>query len=451
MNSRVPLVAKLVVAFVVTLLVGSCGGDGPASPSNASPPNPSNPPAVSTPSPVGSPTVQVLPVNYDFGKITLGNASAPLQVTIRNTGTASLSLSGITLNAPSGPPYGLAVGSGTKPCGSATPKLAPSEECTVEVLFQPSSPGTFNATLQVTSNDPKAPTVAVAIVGNSEPIQSLSIRIGQLDTACPSPRVTAYVSVTDQGGFPVLQLTRDNFAVMQTNSSLPIISSTLVESVNAPIAIAALMDHSSSLTGQPVALADMKTGLSSLIAGLGSGDIAEIITFDDRVVVVQPFTADKTQLQAAITAPFEPRSGTSLYDAAFQAVNDAATRSNYRRAVIITTDGVDTRSSRGLGEVVANAVAKKVPVFTIGIGSSIDRNVLGQMATGTGGQSYEANTSQNLATIYRQLSLLLYRNQYVITFDQLPKGAPNVVSDMSIRASLGASSDVATKTITSCN
>lgn len=452
MKSNVPLIAKLMLASVITALVGGCGsGGGPDNSSTASSPSPPSSSAGPIPSPTGSPTIQVLPVNYDFGKVTLGNAPAPLQVTISNTGTATLSLSSITLNAPSGPPYALAVGGGTKPCGSATPRLAPSEACTVQVVFQPSSPGTFNATLEVTSNDLKAPTVGLPIVGNSEPIQRLSVRIGQLDTACPSPRVTAYVSVTDQGGFPVLQLTRDNFAVMQTNTSLPTISSAFVETVNAPIAIAALMDHSSSLTAQPVALADMKTGLSSLIAGLRSGDIAEIVSFDDRVVVVQPFTGDKTQLQVAITAPFELRSGTSLYDAVFQAVDDTATRSNYRRAVIVTTDGVDTRSKRGLDEVIANAVSKKVPVFTIGIGSSIDRDVIGKMATETGGQFYEANTSQNLATIYRQMSLLLYLNQYVITFDQLSKGAPNIASDLSVRASLGANSDVASKSISSCN
>ena len=45
------------------------------------------------------------------------------------------------------------------------------------------------------------------------------------------------------------------------------------------------------------------------------------------------------------------------------------------------------------------------------------------MATTTGGQYFEANTSQNLATIYQQLSSILFKNQYVLKFDQLAKGA----------------------------
>jgi Ca-activated chloride channel family protein len=184
---------------------------------------------------------------------------------------------------------------------------------------------------------------------------------------------------------------------------------------------------------------------------LRPGDIAEIVTFDDRVVVVQPFTSDTSLLLAAIIAPFEVRSGTSLYDSVYQAADDIAIKTSFRRAIVVTTDGVDTRSRRGLSEAIANALNKKVPVFAIGIGSAIDRNVLMQLAAETGGQFYEANTSQNLASVYQQLSSLLYVNQYVMKFDQLSRGSANVVSDVSIRVTLDSASDVSTKSVVSCN
>jgi hypothetical protein len=85
------------------------------------------------------------------------------------------------------------------------------------------------------------------------------------------------------------------------------------------------------------------------------------------------------------------------------------------------------------------------------IGSAIDRNVLMQLAAETGGQFYEANTSQNLASVYQQLSSLLYVNQYVMKFDQLSRGSANVVSDVSIRVTLDSASDVSTKSVVSCN
>ncbi len=64
---------------------------------------------------------------------------------------------------------------------------------------------------------------------------------------------------------------------------------------------------------------------------------------------------------------------------------------------------------------ISNAQTAKVPLFTVGIGSSINTTVLNRMAAETGGQYYEASTSQNLATIYDQLSSLLFQKQYVIT------------------------------------
>jgi hypothetical protein len=437
---------KVLPAFFVaaSVLVAGCS-PGPAGSSSGSS---SAPPA---PAPVPRGAVQILPTSYNFGTVTADNASAPLQVTISNTGTGPLAVSDITLNSPTGPPYALAVGGGVKPCGSAAPTIAASDSCTVQVLFQPTTAGTFDSSLQITSNATNTPSVSVPISGTQEAIQSFSVRINQLDTACPSDTATAYVSVTDQGGFPVLGLTAANFSIEQSTTPLPVLSANYVESVNAPVAISAVMDYSESLTSQRVAFDDMKASFSSLFADLRAGDIGEIVRFDHIVEVTQPFTTDKTLLLAAITAPFVHGAGTRLYDAVFQAVDDTAPMTGYRRAVIAATDGLDTISTHTLAQTITNAVNKKVAVFTIGLGSSINRTALQQMADQTGGQYYEANTSQNLATIYMQLSTLLYAKQYVITFNQLPKGASNVVSDVIIRASLGGVTGSGTKLIASCN
>jgi Ca-activated chloride channel family protein len=429
-----------------SVLMAGCSPGGSSSGSNPAVPPPANP----APAPP-VPTIQVLPASYNFGKVTADNLSAPLQVTISNKGTGALAVSGVTLNSPSGSPYTLAVGGGSKPCGSSATTIAASDSCTVEVLFQPPTPGTFDSSLQITSNATNTPSVSVPISGTREQIQSISVRINQLDTACPSNTVTAYVSVIDQGGFPVLQLVAANFSIEQTAIALPVLSANYVESVNAPIAISGAMDYSGSITDQPVAFEDMKAGFSSLFANLRTGDTGEIIKFDEVVEIAQPYTTDKTLLQAAIAAPFDMGRNTRLYDAVFQAVDDTAIKTGYRRAVIVTTDGRDNASTHSLTESITNAVNKKVAVFAIGLGSSIARTALQQMADQSGGQYYEAGTSQNLATIYMQLSSLLYAKQYVITFNQLPKGASDVVSDVIIRATAGAVTGSGTKSIASCN
>ncbi len=285
----------------------------------------------------------------------------------------------------------------------------------------------------------------------------MSVRINQLETACPTNEATAYVSVTDQGGYPVPGLQLSNFSVTEENVGLFIKSFSSVDAVYKPIAIAAVMDYSGSLTDQSVAIADMKKGFSRLFSSVRASDIGEIVKFGSEFEVVQPFTSDKAALLAAISAPFDKGRNTRLYDAVFQAVDDTAMNANYRRAVIVATDGEDAGptagvpySNRSLVEVINNAVNKKVPIFTIGLGASINRAVLEQMATTTGGLFYEANTSQNLANIYQQLSSILYEKQYTLTFDQQARGVGSR-SNLAVGANFGGLTGNAVTTITSCN
>jgi hypothetical protein len=355
---------------------------------------------------------------------------------------------------------------GSKPCSSVSPTVAAGDSCTVQVMFQPpATAGTFTATLQISSNDPTSPSFGLPIAGASEAVSALTVKINQIDAfACSSSNrlTTAYVSVTDQGGYPVLGLQSGAFSVAQGqgqfNTPLSIISATFIgSSVYKNVAISAALDHSKSLRDQPVAFADMKAGFSNLFGSLKSGDIGEVVKFATEYQVVQQFTADRTLLQAAIAAPFDKGDGTRLYDTVYQAVEDAANQSSYRRAVIVATDGVqDLPASapppvQNINTVIANAKSKNVPIFTIGIGAGINAADLGRMAADTGGLYYQANTSQNLATIYQQLGSLLYENQYVLTFNRTILGVPEVQSPITISAArAGSLSGSASSSVVVC-
>ena len=397
--------------------------------------------------------MQVLPGTYDFGKVTSNNVPAPLEVTVRNIGNAPLQVSSVSLGAAAAPGFSLALNGGSKACGSGSPTIAAGDLCTVEVAFEPGSTGTFAATLQVASNDRNSP-VAVPLAGTSEPVSGLTVRINQLQTSCPATEVTAYVSVTDQGGYPVTGLLLPNFTVMQEGTTIALLPPlSYAELTYKPIATAAALDFSSSLTGQTVAFSDMKNAFTDYFGAMRADDIGEVVKFGSEVEVTQPFisASEKARLLAAISAPFDKGSATRMYDAAYQSVEDTGGKSNYRRAVIVATDGADNASARSLADVTTNAVNRGVPIFTIGIGSSINRTTLEQVAAGTGGLYYEANTSQNLATIYRQISSILYEKQYILRFDQLAKGTPGVPSSVAVGVSFGALTGTATAALASCN
>ncbi len=216
-------------------------------------------------------------------------------------------------------------------------------------------------------------------------------------------------------------LTGADFTVTEGVTGRPISTANYVETVYEKIAIAAAMDYSGSIPSE--SLLEIQSGLISLFDNLRATDMGEVIKFGTGVEVTQPFTSDKIALSTAVLAPFTNNNDTNLYDAAFKAVDDTSAMTDYRRAVIVLSDGYDYFSTHSLNDVINNAIAKKVPIFTVGINNS-NRAVLEQMADDTGGQFFESKTTQNLATIYQQLSSILYEKQYILTFDQLPLGVP---------------------------
>jgi uncharacterized protein YegL len=194
----------------------------------------------------------------------------------------------------------------------------------------------------------------------------------------------------------------------------------------------------------------MKDAFSNYFGAKRAEDIGQVVKFGSEVEVTQSFTSDGARLLAAIAAPFDKGSSTKMYDAVFRAVDDTGPQSNFRKAVVVATDGTDNASTRTLADVTNNALSRNVPVFAIGIGASINRTALEQMAAGTGGVYYEANTSQNLATIYRQISSILYEKQYILKFDQLSKGA-GAPSSVTVGVTSGALGGSASSPVVSCN
>lgn len=102
--------------------------------------------------------ITVNPLSMNFGNVAVGG-SDPQPFTITNNGALPLEVSSLALSDTTN--YSLD-GSG---CGSGPFTLAPGENCDFTVSFAPGSEGTFDATLDVVSNDPENPTVPVALTG----------------------------------------------------------------------------------------------------------------------------------------------------------------------------------------------------------------------------------------------------------------------------------------------
>jgi VWFA-related protein len=425
----------LLISLLFSITLFGCGGGGGGGSSQSGGTSP-------------SPSIQVTPSTYNYGTVTPGNSPAPLYVEIKNNGAASLNISNISLLDTTN--FALNLNGGSNPCGSATSKLNAGDRCTVEVIFQPQSTAPFSTNLKINSNDTTASTLNLPLSGSQEDISALNVRINQVEIACPSGVVTTYVSVTDQGGYPVSVLTKDDFSIAETGgyAGLPA-SSPFVEN-NATISADVVMDYSYTVTKFPDKVSDMQEGAVSFINQLGAGDEAEIIRFSDIIEVVQSFTSDKNLLISAINSPWATRYDTALYDAGKIALENTALRSNDRKAVVLISDGWDNRSSYTLTYLINHALAQNVPFFTVGLGDTVNVVDLEKLADDTGGQYYAAPTSDNLQTVYQQLADVLFSHQYILTYNSgLSDGT---TADLTVGATLPLTTITGSKTksITKC-
>jgi len=104
-----------------------------------------------------SPTIAVSPSSLDFGEVLI-DSTASQSVSVRNSGRADLTITGISLSFQS-------AFSHTSNCPGT---LIPGATCSIDVAFSPAAANTYSATLTITSNDPATPTASVSLSGTGK-------------------------------------------------------------------------------------------------------------------------------------------------------------------------------------------------------------------------------------------------------------------------------------------
>jgi VWFA-related protein len=231
--------------------------------------------------------------------------------------------------------------------------------------------------------------------------------------------VNVYFSILDSTGSPIKGLTTDESAVLEDAKSMKIDS---VSTANEPMTLIMVLDTSGSMAGTGIQAA--KDAANSFLLGMGNEDEVSILSFNNNVNQVIDFTKDRQkagQQLASINAV--ANSGTCLYNAAYEAVKNAAALPSGRRAVILLTDGVDETnsgtvcSSYTIDDVINLATQgnSAIPVYTIGLGKKIDQQSLQRVADLTGGRFQFTPDSNQLGTMFNNLSDQL-KAQYVLKY-----------------------------------
>jgi Ca-activated chloride channel homolog len=225
------------------------------------------------------------------------------------------------------------------------------------------------------------------------------------------PQVQLVVSAADANGIPLPDLTAAQFVLTEDNQPVDILSATEVTG-GTPLYVALVLDVSGSMTGAP--LQATTRAAQDLVNKLTAVDQAALLTFGTDVVLAAPLSTDHAAI-SNILQSLRAGGNTLLYDAAHQGVTLLEKTPPGRRAVVLFTDGEDTRSRLTLDDAVAQAQRFAVPLYIVGYGPRIKPAVLTRLAQRTGGAFFQAPRVEDIPTAFAQVTDAL-RRAYEITY-----------------------------------
>ena len=149
--------------------------------------------------------------------------------------------------------------------------------------------------------------------------------------------VTIPVSVMDRDGRYIPNLRKEDFRIWEDDIEQDV---AFFASVDKPFSVVLMLDTSPSTQFR---LEEIQEAAITFVNQLRPDDKVMVVSFNEDVKVLSEFTTDRSRLQRAIDRA-STNSGTSLYDAVDNVINQYLSRTSGRKAIVLFTDGVDTTS-----------------------------------------------------------------------------------------------------------
>ncbi len=227
------------------------------------------------------------------------------------------------------------------------------------------------------------------------------------------------VSVTDGRGRYVTDLSDKNFAVFEDGIRQEL---SLYTHENLPISLALLLDTSASMDEK---LSVAQQAGVRFVKTLRAQDLAQVTQFNERISVLQEYTADQELLESALrrTSASGP---TALHNALYVTLRELSKQKKAgelrRRAIVLLSDGEDTASLVSDDQVIDLARKTEIAIYAISLRPSrpSDRDrlefsqavhLLATLCRDTGGQLFMPSSISELDTVYDQIAEEL-RTQY---------------------------------------
>jgi Ca-activated chloride channel family protein len=260
-------------------------------------------------------------------------------------------------------------------------------------------------------------TVIVAMLGAQEPSPAPAAPApAQAQPQRPAFRagvdiVSLNVTVTDSTSRYVADLEQTEFSVYEDGIRQDV---SFYSRRQQPVALSLLLDSSASMEDK---LPMLQAAATNFVKRLRASDIGQIIDFDSRVEIRQPFTGNHSELIAAI-AQMGAGGSTSLHNAIYIALKElrkirAVSEEEIRRqALVVFSDGEDTSSLVSFEEVLDLAKRSETSIYSIALrgvdtqtkGFKEAEYVMRTLAYETGGRSFFPARIEDLAGVYTQIA-----------------------------------------------
>ena len=145
------------------------------------------------------------------------------------------------------------------------------------------------------------------------------------------------VTVLDRSGKFIPYLTKCDFHIYEDGVMQEVTEFSAVET---PFHVVLLLDTSNSTAFK---IEEIQSAALTFVNQLGTDDKVMVVSFDDQIHIECEFTSDRSTLRRAIYQ-IRTRGNTKLYDAVDFAVAERLNQIQGRKAIVLFTDGIDTKS-----------------------------------------------------------------------------------------------------------
>jgi Ca-activated chloride channel homolog len=247
----------------------------------------------------------------------------------------------------------------------------------------------------------------------------------------------ATVTVTNQAGSHITDLTKDDFQLYEDGQQRPI--EFFRKDLNAPVSLGIIVDTSGSMEPK---IPQARAAIAEFIGDLNPRDDVFLFAFSERPFLLQGFTTNHAAVMSRL-ALLHAYGRTALYDVILDGLIMVSRGRYDKKALLVVTDGMDTASSSSLDQVVAQARRQGVLVYSIGIGDpnvAMPSLIFGPFGALIGGDEIDRVDAHTLQVLSSETGAKTYIIREVGDGELLRQATEAISSELRAQYTLGFTS-----------